>query len=331
MTGKNLGRLERVEVREQWADEARHFTPWLASAEGLALMGDTIGMDLELVGQEQCVGPFRADILARDASSDEDHLIIIENQFEKTNHDHLGKIITYAAGQDARTIVWVAETFTDEHRQALDWLNENTGENLAFFGLQIELWRIGDSVSAPQFKIVSSPNEWTRAVQGGQPREVTDTKMDQLRFWEEVREYGRTHGTALQFRKPRPQHWYDIAVGRSGFWIALSLNSFQQRIRCALIMRGPQVQAGFGALESHKDAIEAEIGQKLEWRRERGRSGSMISIARTGLLIEDSRQREEAKAWLVDMAERFHKAFASRIQTLRLNVTTIDDEEENHA
>jgi hypothetical protein len=256
---------------------------------------------------------------------------VIENQFEKTNHDHLGKIITYAAGLKAATVVWVAETFTDEHRQALDWLNENAGENLAFFGLQVELWRIGDSMPAPQFKIVSSPNEWTRAVNVNQPREVTDTKMDQLHFWEEVRDCGRSRGMTLPFRRPRPQHWYDIAVGRSGFWIALSLNSFNQHVRCALVMRGPQVQAGFDVLENQKEAIETEIGQKLEWRRERGHGGSMISIAHTGLLIEDSRQREEAKTWLVDMAGRFHKTFAPRVQALRLNVTNTDDEEDNNA
>jgi len=105
-----LGKLEPVDLRQYWADEARDFTPWLASEEGLAVLGDTIGMELELVGQERRVGPFKADILARaaDMGEDEDHLVIIENQLEKTNHDHLGKIIAYAAGLKASEVDSVA-------------------------------------------------------------------------------------------------------------------------------------------------------------------------------------------------------------------------------
>lgn len=328
MTAKTLGRLEQVDLRGQWTDEARHFTPWLASAEGLALLGDTIGMDLELVAQEQRVGPFRADILARDANSDEDQFIVIENQFEKTNHDHLGKIITYAAGRNATTIIWVAESFTDEHRQALDWLNENAGENLTFFGLQIELWRIGDSAPAPQFKIVSSPNEWTRAVKVAETLEYTDTKMDQLRFWEELRDYGQSHKTTLQFRKPRPQHWYDLSLGRSGFWLALAVNSMKKRIRCSLIMRGKYARAAFDLLEAQKDAIEAEVGQPLEWQRIRGKKGSRIGLSRTEISIDDAAQRDTAKDWLLQMAERLHLVFGPRVQALNLAIDSSDDEGE---
>lgn len=317
MAGTTLGKLEQVDVRDHWPDEAKYFTPWLASEGGLALLSEVIGIELELVGQEQPVGPFKADILARDATTD-DHMVIIENQLDKTNHDHLGKIITYAAGLQATTVVWVAETFTDEHRQALDWLNENSGENLAFFGLQIELWKIGDSLPAAQFKVVSSPNEWTKAVAAGPTQSVSDTKQDQLRFWEELREYSHSRKSPLKFRKPRPQHWYSLSIDRSGFWMSLTINSFRKRVGCEIYMRGPQPKLAFDLLHAQQEQIEAEIGHPLEWQRLEKKKGSRIAIYKTDLLIDDPKQREEARIWLHQMAELFHNTFSNRIKALEL-------------
>lgn len=157
-----LAKLERVSLREIWGDEAKNFTPWLATDEGLGLLGDVIGMDLELIEMEVGVGPYYADILARAAGNDT-HKVVIENQLGKTDHDHLGKIITYAAGLGARTLVWVSDRFCDEHREALDFLNENTGEALEFYGLEIRALRIGNSLPAPQFSVIASPNATTKA------------------------------------------------------------------------------------------------------------------------------------------------------------------------
>jgi hypothetical protein len=157
-----LAKLERVPLRDIWGDEAKDFTPWLASDEGLSLVGEVIGIDLELVDTEVAVGPYWADILAR-AAGNETHKVVIENQLGKTDHDHLGKIITYAAGLGARTLVWVSDRFCDEHREALDFLNENTGEALAFYGLEIHALRIANSLPAPQFSVISSPNVTTKA------------------------------------------------------------------------------------------------------------------------------------------------------------------------
>src|SRR5271157_3650817 len=159
----DVGRLERVNLREIWEDEARDFTPWLASPTALTLLRDVIGFDLELIGTEVAVGPYCADILAK-AANDEEHKVIIENQLGKTDHVHLGKIITYAAGLGAKTLIWVSDKFCDEHREALDWLNSNTGEQLAFWGLEIRAFRIDGSRPAPQFALISGPNAATKAV-----------------------------------------------------------------------------------------------------------------------------------------------------------------------
>ena len=152
-----LARLEAVDPRTCWKNEAADFTPWLAEAENIKLLGDTIGLDLELEAQEKGVGPFRADLLCK--STVDDSFVLIENQLERTDHSHLGQLLTYAAGLQAVTIVWIAHKMTDEHRAALDWLNEVTNSQINFFGLEIELWKIERSPLAPRFNVVSKPND----------------------------------------------------------------------------------------------------------------------------------------------------------------------------
>ena len=159
MTVQPLGRLEKVDIREIWKNEAVDFTPWLAEPANIGLLGDTIGMELEVEAVEKDVGRFFADILCKDAASD--RFVVIENQIENTDHDHLGKTITYAAGLEATAIVWIAKHFGEEHRAALDWLNEITGAEVAFFGLEVEAWKIGDSPAAPKFNVVCRPNDFT--------------------------------------------------------------------------------------------------------------------------------------------------------------------------
>src|SRR5215831_18862134 len=185
MTNKSLGRLERVELRDIWLSEASDFTPWLARKENLDILGETLGIDLELEAQERPVGPFRADILCKDIGTD--RWVLIENQLERTDHVHLGQLLTYASGLEAVTIVWIAARFTEEHRSTLDWLNRITDESFRFFGLEVELWRIGTSPAAPKFNIVSKPNEWSHSVATAarviDEAELSETRQLQQRYW----------------------------------------------------------------------------------------------------------------------------------------------------
>ena len=177
-----LERLIKVPLREFWSGEASDFTPWLADEENISLLGETIRVELEVEAQERNVGPFRADILCKDTATDD--WVLIENQLERTDHTHLGQLLTYAAGLEAVTVVWIAERFTDEHRAALDWLNEITAEGFSFFGLEIELWRIGDSPMAPKFNVVSHPNDWTKTVSRiSRAEELTPTDQLYLEYW----------------------------------------------------------------------------------------------------------------------------------------------------
>ena len=214
---KELGVLTKVPLRKFWEDEEVDFTPWLAREENIRLLSETVRMELEVEGTEIKVGPFEADILCRDTATDKQ--VVIENQLEPTDHKHLGQLLTYAAGLEAVTVVWIAERFTDEHRAALDWLNEITAEGFSFFGLEIELWRIGDSPMAPKFNVVSHPNDWTKTVSRISRNELTPTDQLYLEYWTGLRDLLEQRNGVISPVKPLPQYWMSFAVGRSGFWL----------------------------------------------------------------------------------------------------------------
>lgn len=260
MPHRPIGRLESVDIREVWPDEARDFTPWLASSQGLELLGEAIKAELEIVETEASVGPFNADLLAR-AVGEEEHLVVVENQFGKTDHDHLGKLLTYASGLKAKTIIWIAEVFTDEHRQAIDWLNQSSSDAPMMFALEIEALRIGESLPAPHLRVVSSPNIWAQAVRESHEVEPSATKLDQQKFWEEIRDEIRSRKSRLPARQARPQHWYEITIGRVGFHLTLTVNSRLQRVGCELYLYGRQAKQAFDLLVADKARIEEELGR----------------------------------------------------------------------
>jgi len=243
-------------------------------------------------------------------------LVVVEAQLNQTDHDHLGKLITYASGLNAKTVVWIAGSFTDEHRQALDWINETSSERVRYFGLEVYVIRIRGSIPAPQFKVVSSPNVWAQEVRT--EAQFTATKLDQRKFWEELGEFIRSKGSSLPLRKPLPQHWYDIAIGRSNFNLALSINTRLNRVGCELYMSGPLAKQAFTLLQADKEAIERELDLNLEWQLLEGKEASRIAAYQQGS-ISNQIQRDELKDWLYATAERFHRVFAPRVKALKLS------------
>jgi hypothetical protein len=227
MTDQPLGRLERVDLRDIWVSEATSFTPWLARPENMAVLAETLDMDLEVEALERAVGSFRADILCKDLGTD--RWVLIENQLERTDHTHLGQLLTYASGLEAVTIVWIAARFTEEHRSTLDWLNKITNDSFRFFGLEVELWRIGASPAAPKFNIISKPNEWShsvaqaaRAIDGA---ELSETRVMQRQYWGALNLVLDTVGGPLRGnRKPQPQSWMGYGIGRSDFNLGGAMN-----------------------------------------------------------------------------------------------------------
>jgi len=308
----DLKTLESVDLKSVCTDEAGEFTPWLAKPENLARLSKELDMELELEGVEVPVGPYRADIVATDNTSNE--RVIIENQLDKTNHDHLGKIITYSSGLNAKVIIWIAREFTEEHRKALDFLNENANPKLRYYGVEIALYRIGNSPPAPFFRLVSNPNDFGTSG-GGVGEGYTETKTLYLDFWTAFKEHCMNAGTSLSLRKARPQHWYSIAVGRSKFNISLTASTMYSRIGCEIYMRGTHAKQAFKLLQKDKEAIEAETGP-LEWQELPDGKDCRIVLFRTGIDPTDKAVWPDAFNWLKIKAETFHKAFSQRIKSL---------------
>jgi len=312
-----LGRLEKIDLRKFWKDEARDFTPWLASEENIELLSETLDIDLEVEGTEVPVGIFKVDILAKDINNNK--VVIIENQLEKTDHDHLGKIITYASGLGAEIVVWISRAITEEHRKAIDWLNDITGEDIAFFGLEIELWKINQSPPAPKFNIVCSPNEWAKmAKRSSTHNNPTEGSLLKQAFWSSFKEFMEERGTFLKLRKPHPQHWYSIAVGRSKFEIDLTVRTQRPRIGCELYISGEQAKKAFGDLLKDKEEIEHELGEKLDWQELPKARDCRIALYKIGANIEKREEWNDYFEWLGEKAEKFHKVFSKRVKRLSL-------------
>ena len=324
MTRSNFGRLIPVNPRQAWQSEADDFTPWLTERENLTLLGKTIGIELEFEAQEKSVGPFRADILCRDTATGD--WVLIENQLERTDHTHLGQLITYAAGLRAVTIVWVANPFTEEHRAALDWMNDITDTRFNFFGLEVELWRIGDSPLAPKFNVVSKPNDWSKTVAEGVSRvELSETQQLQLDFWTGFRTYASEHAVSINPTKPLPQGWMGLAVGRTGFGlhaIASLWNSEREHydtneVRAELQISNSQSHSYFALLKAEKDEIQTKLGFSLTWYAPPDQKMKKI-YARRDANLQDRKSWGELQEWLTTRLDHMKQVFGPRIQRLEV-------------
>lgn len=301
---KNLSKLNKVELRDVWGHEAIDFTNWLALPDNLDALSEEIGVDIKLIKTEASVGKFSVDILAEEEASG--RKIIIENQLEDTNHDHLGKIITYASGYDAEIIIWIVKDVRDEHQKAIDWLNEHTDENISFFLIKIELWQIEGSNPAPKFEIMVSPNEWAKAIKTSPSNgELTDTKLQQLEFWNKFKNYVRENDTQIRLQTPRPQHWYDVSMGSSDGHVALTINSRENLIGCEVYIR--KNKDLFNFLREKKEEIEKEIGESIEWVD--AAVASRIKIKKEVSGIFDQAEAENYFAWLYEKTVLFQKVF----------------------
>lgn len=310
-----LGKLERIDLRTAWTEEAEDFTPWLAREGNIALLGDTVGMELEVEGTEQSVGSFSADILCKDIGRDT--WVVIENQLERTDHSHLGQILTYAAGLDATTMIWVARRFTDEHRAAVDWLNYISGEDFQFFGLEVELWRIGDSAPAPKFNIVSAPNDWSKTVaETARSAESNERARSYREYWLSLTDRYADESPLFRPGKTSRSNWKGFGIGRSNFYLSASMRRREQALRVSIEIGSSNSEAFYRLLEANRPAIEEELGFKAVWDDRPNRMYKYIYVQRLNVDTEDRSDWPNQHAWLRDKLEIFHKVFAPRIKTL---------------
>lgn len=295
-------------------DEARHFTPWLAA--NLAILGDALGLDLQLVETEVHVGDFSVDIVAKDLSTGSQ--VVIENQLERTDHGHLGQLLTYAAGQDSAMVVWISPAFREEHRQALDWLNINTGEGRNFFGVEIELLQVNDSPPAPHFKVVAQPNEWAKATKssgasapselGLRYQKLFRTILDQFKTLRPGVTSGNRVGTG---------NWYPFAAGRTGFGFVWSMAG-KGRFRVELYIDAGTAEENADFLErlrADAAAIEAEVGEHVEWELLENRRACRLAIYRKA--DRDNFENDpDLTEWAVQTMAKFVDSLRPRIKAL---------------
>ncbi len=308
---KKLGRLEAVDVRELWNHEQYDFSNWLAKEQNIELLNEVLGLTLVDIEKEVFVGSYRCDLVASDETTNQK--VIIENQLESSNHDHLGKIVTYASGLDANVIVWIVKEAREEHRSAIEWLNNNTNKNINFFLIEIHAYKIGDSLCAPKFEVVEKPNDFIKnaKVQMGSG-ELNKSQSERLIFWTRFNEILIERGKPFNVRKATTDHWYDVAIGISGAHVSISLVNKEGCIGVELYINDDKEL--FDKLYANKEKIEQELGLNLDWQRLNDKKASRIMYRIEGLNFDDHSNYDELMNETIDKAQIFARVFRKYVK-----------------
>lgn len=301
-----LGKIKEVDIREVWKHEQYDFSKWLSAEENISELGDALNLSLTDIQTEQFVGSYRCDIICKDDVTGKS--VLIENQLEQTNHDHLGKIITYASGLNASVVVWIVAEAREEHASAIEWLNKHTDDDVAFFLIEIHAYKIGDSDPAPMFKIIEQPNDFARSVKAAATKgELSDAQIKRQEFWTQFNDVLDSRGKPFNKRKATTDHWYSIGIGSSRCYISIDLVNKQHMMRVGFWI--PNDKELFDSLLANKDAIEQSIGQKLDWDRLEGKKACVICATIPGLNFNKQDNYPELMNKAIDMVLAFRSAF----------------------
>ena len=259
-----LGKLQEVDVRKVWQHEQYDFSNWLAHTDNIQELSDTLNLSLADIQTETFVGNYRCDILCKDELTGK--TVLIENQLETTNHDHLGKIITYSSGLDASVVVWIVTSAREEHASAIEWLNKHTDDDLSFFLVEVHAYKIGDSLPAPYFKIIEQPNDFVKTIKAiSKNNDMSETEKNRLEFWTRFNEIVDARGKPFNKRKASTDHWYSVAMGSSECHISMDLVNKEHKIRvCVWVSDNKDL---FDKFYANKEQIEKACGFELIWDR----------------------------------------------------------------
>ena len=305
-----LGKLVTVKTRDAWPHEAQDFTPWLLA--NATELGIALGMDLELQAAEHSVGNFSLDLVGVDVATGEK--VIVENQLEKSDHIHLGQLLTYAGGTDPTNVVWIADDFRPEHRAALDWLNQRTDETTRFFAVKISAVRIGASLIAPLFELVVQPNDWEKEVRATTNATARSPKQENYRrFWQLfLEEIHATYPGWTNSKQPLAQNWMNLPTGTSACHYANVFSKEGRRVELYIGTADSELNtASFEKLKARKDGIEAAFGHPLEWEALDGKKACRIAYTQPGNVDDEANWAEHA-TWFVTHAGKLRDAFESQ-------------------
>ena len=309
---KKLHTLEKVNLREIWKHEAHNFTQWLALEDNISLLLDEIGVTAENIVTEDSAGKFNVDITADEVGTGKK--IVIENQLEKTDHSHLGQLLTYASSFDACIIVWVVAEVREEHKRAIEWFNEHMRDEISFFLVRTEVYRIGNSEPAVKFNVVVEPNTWSKILRmkGTTEKRITDTMINHLNFWEGFKDYSSKTDTKLRItRTPRSQHWYDISIGKSGVNLSLTRNTRDKNVGAEIWIGDSQNI--YNKLFENKDLFESTMGIDVQWNELENKKASRVRCIYQ-CDPDDNNSHDEYYQWLIDTSEKLQKAFKKIIK-----------------
>jgi len=267
---KELGELKEIDIRTVWKHEQSEFSRWLSEENNINKLGDLLGITLEDIRTEFPIGDFRCDIICKNANTGNN--ILIENQLEQTNHDHLGKIITYASGLDASVVIWIVKEAREEHKTAIEWLNKHTDEKLSFFLIEVHAYYIGESLPAPMFKIIEKPNDFTRFVEDSK----SATELNRLEFWKKFNGLLEKKKFPFNKRQATTDHWYDVAIGVADCHISIDLVNREHKIRVGLLISDNKDL--YDNLYANKTNIESIVKKELHWEKKDDKKKSLIYL-----------------------------------------------------
>ena len=301
-----IGKLNEVDVRELWKHEQYDFSNWLAKEDNIEYLNEILGLTLVDVNKEVYVGPYRCDLVAKDETTG--ITVIVENQLDGTNHDHLGKIITYASGLDAKVIVWIVKDAKEEHRAAVEWLNNNTNDDINFFLIEIHAYKIGDSDPAPKFEVIENPNNFVKhSKSSGNDKELNRSQSERLAFWEQFNQVVVKRGKPFNLRKASVESWYDVAIGTSDAFIEINLVNKHNWI--IVEVRIKDNKELFDSLYQNRTNIEKDLGFELIWDRLDGNKVSRIKYRISGLDFDDHSNYDELMNQTIDIAVKLRDVF----------------------
>lgn len=307
----DLGKLKEINIKTVWKHEQYDFSNWLAEEENIQQLGDTLNLSLTDVEKEKFVGSYRCDIICKDEITGKN--VLIENQLESTNHDHLGKIITYASGLDATVVIWIVGNAKEEHASAIEWLNQHTDEEISFFLIEVHAYTIEGSKPAPYFKIIQQPNDFAKQVKSiSRNAEMNDSQSSRLEFWTLFNEILEQKGKPFNKRKATVDHWYSVAVGSSRCHISIELVNRDHIIRVSMWI--PDDKELYDSFFSNKDDIEKRLGHSLSWKKSEEKKAAYAYSIIEGLDFNHPSNYKELINKSIEEVLCFKKAFQPYIK-----------------
>lgn len=321
MNHRSLGRLEKVVLREEWGAETREFIDWLGKKENLSLLSTALGKELKFEPHDKNTGPYRADLSCKE--SDTNAWALINITFDNLTYAHIGELLTYAAGLEDVTLVWIAERIKEEHYATLDWLNSITGNHVRCFALEVDFWRIANSPIAPTFTVVCRPREGAKTpylkADRVIPGSVSRYKPLMLEYWTQFNQLMQARNSFIKGQKPMPLHWLNFPLGSPYFQLVVSINTRDRVITVGLVLSGPQARQHFQTLQQAKFSIEEEINTPLEWHYLSEKKESHIFLRKNDIDAANQECWAEQHLWIAEKLEAFHRAFALRVEGLMAN------------